>query len=1379
MIKFATLFFLAIITINQLSAQEKVVINELLTSNINGIVNPKYGEYYDWIELYNPSDSLIDLSEYFMTDDIENPTKWQFPLQTFIDSNSYLIIWADDKNLELHTNFKLSSDGEQLLLFTKDTVVVDSVSFGKQRDDISYGRDTSFVNWKYFGEPSPGFINATNGTANNKLSDPPKFSLESGLYSPGLTLELSSQKEGKIYYTIDATLPTQSSGILYESPINIDSTSIIRAIFIEDNLLPSKLISNSYFIGESSNLPVISLVTDPKNLWDDEIGINTIGTNGVLKWGVKANYWQEWERPVSIQFFEENKSLEFNMDAGLAINGARRNMLQKSFRILVRKKYGQEAINYKIFPNKEIRNYSSFVLRNGGYPEFRFTMIRDGFIQDLLSENMDIEYQAYRPSVLYLNGKYWGIFNIREKQNEDYLKENTGADPNNLDLLEYNMSVIEGDKYHYKHMIDFITSNDLSITENYDSVQQWMEIDNFINYQIAQIYIANIDWPANNIKYWRPKSENGKWRWLLFDLDGGFGLNTNYDFNSIEHATAENSTEWNNKPWSTFLLRNLLKNEEFKTLFIQKFAAHISYSFNPEVVLVKIDEYQEKLENEFPKHITRWATDCLPTNPESKDGCLYNDINEWYSYLAIMKEFGEKRPAYMLQNLKEYFEISDVIKFTVTTNIEDAGVVYVNGVKSNYNMGANLFADEQIIVEAIPNAGYRFVKWIGSAEGTKNKLEIVLADSAELSAVFEPINEHTIPSIITKNLFLSNENSPYSTNGDVYIYENSLLTIDKGVVINLPKGANIYVYGGLKINGIEDEPVQLRAQNSDEKWGALNFINTTNKSRLTHTIISETSNGKDKINQIGGISSFNSDLEINYLTMENVQFPIFIQYGNFILRNSKIQTDVTSDLVNVKYGSALIENCEFIGNYAVDTDAIDYDDVKSGIIRRNKIHDFNGDNSDAIDIGENAMNVLIEDNFIYNCSDKGVSVGQSSSTIIKGNIIINCNLGIGIKDDQSYAVVDHNTFYNNNIAVACYEKVVGRGGGKADVSNSIFSNSSINDVEADQYSEINIKYSLSDNKLLDGIGNILGSPGFINPEAFDFRISEESPAFDGGDPEYKFDPDGSRTNIGASYTNFYKNINIVISEINYHSIPNFNPKDWVEFYNPTDSSIDLSNWIFKDSEEEHSFLFPMGTIIEPKDFIVLCEDTKDFQALYPKVSNFIGDFDFGLNNSGELIRLYDNYGNIIDSLTYDDSDPWDSSADGLGYTLQLLDNELDNADALSWTSNLLYGSPGSKNILVGVSDTEAELPTEYSLSQNYPNPFNPITIINFSIPQKTNVVLKVFDVLGREVITLVDEKKEVGEYSIKFNAVNLSSGIYFYQLTANKYRETQKMILLK
>ncbi|MBK8944785.1 MAG: CotH kinase family protein [Ignavibacteriae bacterium] len=1376
---FITFIFLQFFFAN-LYSQNNILINEVLSSNINNLIDLETGEYVDWIELYNVSDSLVNISGYFLTDDISDSTKWQIPSNTILDSNSYLVIIADDKNYNLHTNFKIDADGETIFLISPFYEIIDSVKLSKQRDDISFGRKKDSINiWNYYAEPTPGTENFGYAVNENKISDSPNFSLQSGFYNSKINLELTTLYNSKIYFTSDGSIPKINDSLLYLSPITIDTTTIIRAIAVDTHNLPSEIISQTYFINENTELPVVSIITDPKNFYDDNIGIYTIGTNGIDLWGVKANYWQEWERPVNIEFYENDKSLAFKVNAGIAINGARRNMLQKSFRIQLRKNYGDEFIDYKIFSEKEIRKFSSIVLRNGGYPEYSSTHFRDGFIQTLLSENMNLDYQAYRPCVLYVNGKYWGIYNIREKKNEDYLKDNNGVDPNNLDILENNMIVVEGDDLHYKNMIDFLEINNLSIQSNFDTVKNWIDVDNFIDYQIAQLYINNLDWPANNIKYWRPKTENGKWRWLIFDCDGGFGLWSTSDFNSIEYATDSNSTQWNNKPWSTFLFRKLLENSTFKNEFIQRFAAYLSFSFIPSKTKLLVDKFQKKLENEIPKHIERWLPHCHPSNPESIDGCVFSTIDEWKSNIQILKNFADQRNYYLYKYLMEYFSISDTAKFVIETNDKNGGIVKINNVEAIYEIESKLFANRKIRLEAKPKPGYKFVEWKGLVNSTNSNIEAILKSDNNIEAIFSPNEDLTyIPTNITANYELEKEKSPYTATGDIYIDENSVLKIQEGVEIKMSENSNIYVYGGLYISGTTDEKVKITSL-ADKNWGSIIFDNAKQKSYLNHTIISGTSHGKDVIDEIGGISSFNSDIELNQVELVNVQFPIFVQHGNFIMRNSKIQTDVTSDLVNVKYGSAIIENCEFIGNHSVDTDAIDYDDTKSGIIRRNIIRDFFAENSDAIDIGEGAQNVLVEENLIYNCFDKAVSIGQASSAIVKGNIIVNCNMGVGVKDEGSFGIIDHNTFYNNNISVACYEKSIGRGGGKANITNSIFSKSQISDISADEFSEIKVSYSLSDKILLDGEGNLFNDPYFINPDSLDFRVNENSPVINNGDPNHDKNPDGSRTNIGATFYDFSNENNLVFTEINYHSSDNFDAKDWVEIYNPNDKQRDLSNWIFKDSEDEHIFIFPTGTIIEPRGYLIICEDTVKFFSLYPKINNYIGNLNFGLNNSGEKIRLFDPLGNLIDSLTYDDEFPWSEKADGEGFTLQIVNYELDNSIASNWVSTRLYGTPGEQNDLTNVKNIENRIPTVFKLYQNYPNPFNAQTTIKFDIPITAKVQIRIFDILGREVKLLLNEKLIAGSYSISFDSRYLSSGVYFYQILAEDYSNVVKMILLK
>lgn len=1362
-----------------------IIINEILASNTTILPDQDFGLYRDWIELFNFTDSLIQLGGYYLTDDSLEITKWQIPNGTELASNTGMIIWADGKNIndrELHTNFKLSKGGEWLGLFSPDQELIDSLMFPEQETDVSFGR--VLKEWKYFGTPTPGKENDTWQSDTLIYIKTPKFSLNGGFYSGTQTIELSSSEQNvEIRYTFDGSIPDIKSN-LYLSQILLDSTVVVKARTFKEGFLPSQVVTNTYFIDEKTSLPVFSISTDPRNFWDDNIGIYTMGSNGIDLWGVKANYWQDWERPSYIEFFEDNKQLAFSMNVGIAINGARRNTLQKSFRIFARDEYGDPLIQYKIFPFKPIDEFTSLILRNGGFPEFRYTMFRDGMMQELLTGEMDIDNQAYRPAVVFINGEYFGIYNIREKQNEDYLYYNHGVDPSNVDLLESNQKIIEGDRDHYKAMLDYINDSNISESEVYDSVKSLMDIGEYINYQISEIYFANIDWPANNIKYWRPKTPKGKWRWMMFDVEAGFQLWGNYDHNSIEFATDSNSTAWNNKPWSTFLLRTLLKNNEFKNEFVQKFALHLNTTFKPERVLNFIDSLKSQITDEIPKHIERWAIGCSPSNPESSDGCTFQSVAAWESNVERMNVFAENRPEYIAGFVNDKFDLSGLANITFKTEELHGGTIKVfNKAVTNSETITKFFKNIPIEIEAVPAAGYEFAGWNGISELDSSYGIITINSDTIITALFTPVSEIVIPSLISKNLTLTNSGLPYSTNGDIIIDSSATLTVEKGIKIEMPENGSIYVFGKLLINGTKDEPITISPKFEEEKkrWGAICFDNAIGKSVLQHVKIIGATRGEHPINQKAAISGFNSDIVLDFIEMENVDFPIFIQFGSVSLTNSKITTNVTSDLINVKFANAIVENCDFLGNDAVDTDAIDYDGVVEGIIKGNKIYNFTGYNSDGIDLGEGAENILVEKNFIHDCEDKGISIGQGSSAIIINNVISNCNYGIGAKDSNSYALVDHNTFYNNNVGVSAFEKTSGRGGATLDVINTIIANSIDAPYSFDSHSQINFSYSLSNTESLPGDSNITADPLFTNPQQNDFRIMAGSPAIDRGNPGSPFDPDGSRTNIGAYYYDLDGKANIVINEINYHSSDDFNPMDWVELFNPLDTAIDISNWIFKDSREDHIFTIPTNTNLLEKNYIILCQDTTQFNLVFPDSLVCLGNFDFGLSNSGETLRLYDNIGYLIDFVNYDDAYPWVTEPDGGGATLGLISPELDNTLAENWSSTLDYGTPGYENSFVSDStDTTNTTPTNYYLYQNYPNPFSGKTTFMFGVPQNDFVTIEVFDLLGRKVAVAVKKDYPAGVFSESFDASNLASGIYFYRLqTKNGGLVNKKMVLLK
>lgn len=255
---------------------------------------------------------------------------------------------------------------------------------------------------------------------------------------------------------------------------------------------------------------------------------------------------------------------------------------------------------------------------------------------------------------------------------------------------------------------------------------------------------------------------------------------------------------------------------------------------------------------------------------------------------------------------------------------------------------------------------------------------------------------------------------------------------------------------------------------------------------------------------------------------------------------------------------------------------------------------------------------------------------------------------------------------------------------------------------------------------------------------------------------------------------------IVITEINYNSAADFDTEDWVELYNNSASAIDISGWKFSDDDDDNVFIFPQDVFIEAGDFLVLIRDSVDFNLFFPAITNYIGEFDFNISNGGELIRLFDNLGYLLDSLTFDDEDPWPLEPDGNGPTLVLIEPDLPNHLVENWrASTAPHGSPGQSNGWVGVNDTPNYSPAEFSLHSPYPNPFNNSCVLSFEIPLRASVTLTVYNSQGQAAAILIDNYLNHGYHDISFDAANLTSGIYFARLSCENYNQTQKIVLMK
>ena len=664
---------------------------------------------------------------------------------------------------ELHTNFKIKQSGEGLFLSDSMGVISDSLAACLVPSGLSFGRKTDGgAQWVYFSDPTPGSSNDSSppfaGYADSLICSHP-----AGFYDAPMQVSLQTETAtAPIYFTTNGDLP-DSDDSLYTHPLQIDSTIVLRARAIAPGKLPGKVMTRTFFIAEYFRLPVLSLSLAPADLWDEQTGIYAEGPNASPEYPFfGANYWQDWEKTAHLEFFEldnQHGDRAIDQDIGLKIfAGYSRAWPQKAFSLHARRKYGKSTIEHRIFPAREIDSFKSFVLRNSG-SDWAMTMLRDAMMQQLIADYTDLDYQEVRPAIVFLNGEYWGIYNLREKLNEDYLAAHHGVDPQNVDILEGPGAwVVEGDDRHYRDLLTLLENNDLTDPGVYQRVGELMDIKNYIDYQAAEIYYANTDWPGNNIKFWRPKTSDGRWRWLLFDTDFGFGLfhNSQADANMLEFVTATDGPIWPNPPRSTWLFRRLLESERFRNRFISRLSSHLNITFVPERVQNKISQMKSVIEPDMARNILRWKDEPAVFNRS------YESFGAWSNRVEALKNFASRRPAYVRQHLRDKFQLSGTFRLQIEIEPANSGQVFVAGVPVPRRGWQGVYFDSiPLDLRAASVPGFRFAGWFGADTSRAEKRTLVADRNHKFIARFEPVVSSPVPVVINEINFLpQTQNSP-------------------------------------------------------------------------------------------------------------------------------------------------------------------------------------------------------------------------------------------------------------------------------------------------------------------------------------------------------------------------------------------------------------------------------------------------------------------------------------------------------------------------------------------------------------------------------------------------------------------------------------------
>ncbi len=713
-------------------------------------------------------------------------------------NSSDIALWAElaVRSADYHANFKISAGNETVTLSDPSGLPVDSApALGVPRD-ASYGRRPGEPDgaWVMFPYPTPGATNSATGYAG--LLEPPVFSLAPGFYTSTVAVAIThADPSVQIYYTLDGSEPTNAvtaNCCLYTAPLSLADRSsetngismirtnppemanhtqygwmapqglvpkahVVRAAAFKDGWFSPRGAAGTWFVGGAPlqhALRVVSLMSDTGNLFGDPRGLfvpgdvyNTLGWNGHPVGLPNANYFQrgdEWERPVYFQMFETNRSLAVSQLMGARNHGGwSRAAAQKTVRFYARGEYGDSAVNYPLFPNQSDTGFKRFLLRNSGN-DWSSTGLRDAMMQQIFRACVRTDTQDYAPAVVYVNGEYWGVQNIREHYSRYYLERKYGVNPDNVDLVKASvgaetMEVEEGDDLDYKEVLAFVKTNNLALTENYAWVESRMDLDNLIDHYACEIYCCNTDWPGNNLGLWRvrtsynpaaPDGHDGRWRWLMYDTDHGFGLSSSISSDMMTQA--RRSSRGVCQPH----FDRLLANTDFRNRFVNRFADLLNTAFKPARVHGIISNMAQRVESEMPRHIARWGR--------------MGSYEAWQSRISALKTFASGRPAYALTNIVNEFGLGGTSFLTVAIT-NGAGSVTVNTIVINghtagladpsnpYPWRGVYFKNVPVTVTATPAPGFLFERWeTPLGQTSEQTLSVTLSNDVSLVAVFEP-----------------------------------------------------------------------------------------------------------------------------------------------------------------------------------------------------------------------------------------------------------------------------------------------------------------------------------------------------------------------------------------------------------------------------------------------------------------------------------------------------------------------------------------------------------------------------------------------------------------------------------------------------------------
>ena len=618
------------------AAQADVIINEVMASN--GYY--ENGHAWDWVELYNNGDSTENLSGWGFTDSKKDLYKFTFPNGTKLKAGEYLTIWCTGtenktpgKGDTFYADFKISSSGETLRLTDEDEDEVQKLKMPEQYGCVSYGLPSGGGEYGFFEKPTRGKKNESE--AYTRRLQEPEIVTAAGFYEGSVTVEVRGEEGAELHYTTDGETPTKKSKVFPKEGLTLKKTTPLRVKAFLDNAVSSPVAGATYFIDDAPKTAIVSLISDDQYLFSKKTGILTKGTGSI------PNYSKGYEYPVHIEYFNKDGKQEISQTGTMTCSGhsARINS-QKSIALYARKAWGADQFMFNPFPTRDYVGYKSLLLRAAN-SDFSATRLRD-IVASSLAEGQDILYQDHEVIQVYINGRYWGHYNLREKINKYFVAAYEGVteetDIDNIDILARTGTdefLQNGDNKEWLELCDFCKKNDLNKPENLAWLEERLDIDNMFTHAAFEIILGNVDF--TNVRVYRVPG--GKWKYLLFDVEACW---RNLDPTPIEYYIKPLNAKiqgFRHEP-----LNALFKVPEMKARFLQRVSELLSTVFRWDNVEKHFDDVIEVLKPILPRHIERWKN---------------MKMENWKKNIHATKYYARVRPKKIPEMLKKAMKLTN------------------------------------------------------------------------------------------------------------------------------------------------------------------------------------------------------------------------------------------------------------------------------------------------------------------------------------------------------------------------------------------------------------------------------------------------------------------------------------------------------------------------------------------------------------------------------------------------------------------------------------------------------------------------------------------------------------------------------------------------